>query len=98
MDNSHRGQCLADYTRKENLNPIIQCMFVEEGDKANIQLVRVITKRMQAESSGSDWKSKIIFSRWWLPLMKVRMVDSYNYFKLFAPSFFPKIIADLIEY
>lgn len=97
MDDNDKRQCLADYAQKENVNPIILCMFVEKGNKANTLLVRIITQKMRAESSGADWRSRIMFSRWWLPLMKVRMVDSYNYDRVFTPSLFPEIIADLIE-
>lgn len=96
MDNSQRSQYLIEYSQKDNVNPIILCMFVEEGDKINTQLIRIITKKMEAESNGADWKSRIMFSKWWLPLMKVRMVDSYNYYKLFQPSYFPDVITDLI--
>lgn len=96
MDDSQRRQCLTEYSQKENVSPIILCMFVEKGDKVNTQLIRIITEKMEAESTGADWKSRIMFSRWWLPLMKVRMMDSYNYYRLFLPSFFPEVIADLI--
>ena len=97
MDKRQRENLLGDYSRKENINPIILCLFVESGVKANSKLLRIIIEQMKNESTGNDWRNKIMFSRWWLPLMKVRMVDSYNYYGFMQSNMFPEIIADLIE-
>lgn len=96
MGKTEKMQCLSEYAENENVNPIILCMFVERGSKKNAKLLQIITKQMENESDGKDWKQKIMFSRWWLPLMKVRMEDSYNYYGFLQSESFPEVIADLI--
>lgn len=97
MDKKGREQYLSEYAKNGNVNPIILCMFVERGQKTNSKLLQIITEQMEKESAGKDWKQRIMFSRWWLPLMKVRMADPYNYFGFLQSDSFPEVIADLIE-
>lgn len=97
MDKKGREQYLSEYAKNGNVNPIILCMFVERGQKKNSKLLQIITEQMEKESAGKDWKQRIMFSRWWLPLMKVRMADPYNYFGFLQSDSFPEAIADLIE-
>lgn len=96
MDRDKKQKLLDEYFEKGNINPIIICMFVEDGERKNAKLLDIIKKQFINESEGNDWKKKIMFSRWWLPLMKVRMVDSHNYYGLMRSDMFPEIIADLI--
>lgn len=96
MDRDNKQKLLDEYSEKGNINPIIICMFVEDGERKNAKLLDIIKKQFINESEGNDWKKKIMFSRWWLPLMKVRMVDSHNYYGLMRSDMFPEIIADLI--
>lgn len=91
-----RMECLEKYIEKCDLNPIILCMFVEDGYEKNKRLLKIITEQFESESTGGDWRQRIMFSRWWLPLMKVRMVDSYNYYGFMQSSYFPQVITDLI--
>jgi len=97
MDKIQKNNFLVEYSQKENLNPIILCMFVESGLKANSVLLQIITKQMANESKGRDWRKRKMFSRWWLPLMKVRMVDSYNYYGVLQTHFFPDVLSDLLQ-
>ena len=72
-------------------------MFVESGEHENKQLLSIIIDQMKKESSKNNWRQKIMFSRWWLPLTKVRMEDSHNYYGFLRSTSFPEIIADLID-
>lgn len=96
MDKKQREQYLNEYSAKGNVNPIILCMFVEEGQNKNAKLLCIITDQMKDESTGGDWNQKIMFSRWWLPLMKIKMVDSYSDYSLWKSNAFPEVISDLI--
>ena len=78
-------------------NPIIYTFFVEEGLKENSHIVRKIKEAFRLEETNSGWKKKIIYSKWWLPLLKIRMVDRHNYEKIFENSYFPKVLEDLIK-
>lgn len=97
MGKKQRQNLLVEYSQKGNINPIILCLFVEDGVKENSKLLRIITGQIANESKGNDWRKRIMFSRWWLPLMKVRMVDSHNYYGFMQSDMFPKVIADLIS-
>ncbi len=97
MTKGDKANYLQKYIGTGNINPIILCMFVESGKHENRELLSIITDQMKKESSENDWRQKIMFSRWWLPLIKVRMKDSYNYYSFLRSTSFPDIIADLID-
>lgn len=77
-------------------HPVIISLFVEEGFHKNAKIFRKVRELFQKEDTGSDWKQKIIYSRWWLPLCKIRMVDEYNYESYLRSGLFPKVLADLL--
>lgn len=78
-------------------NPIIYTFFVEEGIKENAHIVRKIKEVFLTEETDRGWRKKIFYSRWWLPLSKIRMGDRHNYEKIFESSFFPKIFDELLK-
>lgn len=78
-------------------HPVIIAMFVVEGFHKNAKVFQKIKELFQKEDSGNDWKQKIIYSRWWLPLCKIRMVDEYNYEAYLQSTLFPKVLADLTK-
>lgn len=78
-------------------NPIIYTFFVEEGKKTNSHIVRKIKESFLSEETNSGWKKKIIYSKWWLPLAKIRMVDCHNYEKIFDEKIFPKVLDDILQ-
>lgn len=97
MTKGEKKNYLRKYIENGNINPIILCMFVESGTHENRKLLSIIVDQMKKESSENDWSQKIMFSRWWLPLTKVRIEDSYNYYHFLRSNSFPEIIADLID-
>lgn len=36
-----------------------------------------------------------MFSKWWLPIFKIKMVDDYNYDRFLKSLLFPKVLTDL---
>lgn len=83
--------------RNELVNPIIISMFVKEGEHRNAKVYCLVKELFQKEEHGRDWKQKIIYSQWWLPLCKIRMVDSYNYDSYLQSKLFPAVLADIIK-
>ncbi len=47
------------------------------------------------QTEETNWKSKIMFSKWWLPIFKIKMVDDYNYDRFLKASLFSKVLTDL---
>lgn len=77
-------------------NPIILAMFVIDGKKKNTKLFKYILDMFKKETNGaSDWKQKIMYSRWWLPLYKIWLNDNHNYENFMQTSLFPKVLKDL---
>lgn len=87
------------WQRKESslTHPVLLTMFVEEGYHKNAKVFQKIKQLFQKEDAGNDWKQKIMYSKWWLPLCKIRMLDGYNYEAYLQGSLFPKVLADLIR-
>lgn len=78
-------------------NPIILSMFVIKGEKRNTKLFDHIveTFRKELNNNNSDWKRKIMYSRWWLPLYRIWMLDKHNYMAFMQTTLFPKVLKDL---
>ncbi len=72
-------------------NPIIITMSVKEGEKENKKLIDYIIRKFSFEDS--EWKSHIMFSKWWLPLFKIYLVDGYNYYSFYNSKNFPRILS-----
>ena len=45
------------------------------------------------ESNSDNWKSEIIYSKWWLPLFRIKQCDEYNYDGFMKSSCMPEIFA-----
>ncbi len=78
-------------------NPLIISMFVTKGRKQNSDVFKHIVEMFKNElgSGSSDWKHKIMYSRWWLPVYKIYLMDSHDYESFTKGSCFPKILVDL---
>ena len=78
-------------------NPIIYTFFVEEGERENSHIVSKIKDAFLFEETNSGWRKKIFYSKWWLPLLKIRMVDCHNYENIFESCYFPKVLDDMLK-
>ena len=43
----------------------------------------------------TDWKRKIMYSKWWLPLYCIWLVDEHNYEQFMQSKTFPELLKDL---
>lgn len=77
-------------------NPILVTIFVQEGKQKNKHIMSYIKQIFREESDTTDWKKRIMYSRWWLPLIKIKMVDGHNYESLFSGSVFPNVLQDIV--
>ena len=66
--------------------------MVIPGKGKNKELFRLIRDHYIQESSSSQWKSEIMFSKWWLPLFKIARYDSHNYDQFMKSNNFPDIL------
>ncbi len=90
-----RAVCMQEYFRLGGVNPIIACWFVTEGAARNRDLVKQIKEKFTEEAGEQNWKQQIMFSKWWLPLFKIKMVDDSNYYSLMKGQSFPSLFCDL---
>lgn len=83
--------------RKDNIkNPMILSMFVIEGKHKNAKLFRHIVEMFKSELvNETDWKRKIMYSKWWLPLYCIWLVDEHNYEQFMQSKTFPEVLKDL---
>ncbi|MEG0577724.1 MAG: RNA-directed DNA polymerase [Bacilli bacterium] len=83
---------------KDNItNPIIISFFVACGKAQNTKLFKWIMKKYQGEIDNKDeWKNSIMFSKWFLPILRIREVDEYNYYNFMDSTNFPKILRDMV--
>lgn len=96
LDKRAKTKFFNDHVHKLK-NPIIYSFFVEEGVKVNSHIVGKIKDAYLLEENDSGWRKKIIYSRWWLPLSKIKMVDGYNYENIFNKAYFPKVLEDMLK-
>lgn len=84
---------------KDNiLNPIIVSCFVKKGEGENSKLFRWIKECYEKEiKDDTSWKNSIMFSKWWLPIAKIRQYDKKNYYSFMESKNFPQVLKDLIE-
>lgn len=73
-------------------HPLVAAAMVIPGKGKNKELFRLIRDHYIQESSSSQWKSEIMFSKWWLPLFKIARYDSHNYDKFMKSNNFPDIL------
>lgn len=96
LNSEEQDQWYEDYISEKDINPVILCFFVKDKENDNHKLVTTIIEQFKEDCMDKDWKSKIMFSKWWLPLLKIKMVDTYNYYKYMNSSEFPQLLIDLI--
>lgn len=84
---------------KDNvLNPIIVSCFVKKGKGKNGELFRWIKECYKKEiKNETSWKNSIMFSKWWLPIAKIKQYDKKNYCGFMKSENFPEVLKDLIE-
>lgn len=97
MSVKERAKCMDEYFDTGEVNPIVACWFVTEGDGKNKELVKYIKEILKKEAGEQDWQQQIMFSKWWLPLLKIKMVDKYNYHRIMQGQNFPDILAHLVQ-
>lgn len=72
-----------------DINPIILCIFVQEKYDSNKvvmdYIVNTYTKSNgEKENEPNFWKNTIMFSKWWLPLFLINILDGKNYRSFFT--------------
>lgn len=97
VDSKRRAEYMDEYFSMRGANPIIACWFVEGENNKNRELLNHIIKIFQEETGEQNWRSQIMFSRWWLPLLRMKMMDKYNYCNFMKSQNFPNILSDLIS-
>lgn len=97
MSEEQRAECMEEYFRTGEANPIIVCWFAENGDHKNKKLIKHIKEIFSEDTGGQGWQQQIMFSKWWLPLLKIRMMDKHNYYKIMQGGNFPQILEDLTQ-
>ena len=89
---------LSDQTNKQNesINPLVLSTFIEKGDNKNGDLFKyIIQEYKKTISDEKKWKTTIMLSKWWLPILKIRNVDKKNYYKFYSANNFLPIWEDL---
>ena len=95
-----KEQLFDDYIAQkgdEDANPIILCHFIDSGRKTNEKVWKYIFNTYQRITQETDWKTRIMFSKWWLPIFKIRMNDGFNYQRFVNASLFPEVLVDLAK-
>ena len=80
-----------------NANPIIVSHFIIQGNNKNRSVVAYICRGYKEQTGEDDWKSRIMFSKWWLPIFKIKMLDSFNYQNFLGTTLFPDVLKDLAK-
>jgi len=78
-------------------NPIIVAMFVISGTKKNSHIFKYIKQSYCKEDITEDWKSRIMFSKWWISLFKIKQFDNYNYDNFMNSEAFPKVLKEFTK-
>lgn len=95
-----KEQLFDDYIAQkgdEDANPIILCHFIDSERKTNEKVWKYIFNTYQRITQETDWKTRIMFSKWWLPIFKIRMNDGFNYQRFVNASLFPEVLVDLAK-
>lgn len=88
-----------DLLRDNTYNPIITSMFVQKGDMKNRKIFNYILKeynKIDSDESQNGWKNTIMFSKWWLPLFKIKINDQSNYHGFMESEHFPEVLKEFI--
>ncbi len=87
-------QNLLDSIEEKNYNPLIIACMVVPGKGNNRQLFNYIknTYSKDTQSEGAEWKKHIMYSKWWLPLFKIKRYDEHNYESFMCSNNFPQTL------
>lgn len=94
-DNAEKKSIIENLKGKK-YNPLVITTMIEKGDKQNKEIFKYIKTCYIDEAGSKNWKSEIIFSKWWLPLFKIKQFDSYDYDKLMNSKHIPEILKKLL--
>lgn len=92
-DAGYRNDIIKDIKNKE-LSPIVVTMLVRDGKKNNKELFSYIRETYKAEiGDPSDaWKQTIMFSKWWLPIYQISLIDEHKYDNWLHTKSYPNIL------
>lgn len=76
----------------KNYGPLIISAMVVSGKGNNKELFKFIKESYIQESASNQWKSEIMFSKWWLPLFKISRYDSHDYDHFMNSNNFPQVL------
>lgn len=82
-----------------DINPLILVTFIKRGNNKNQYLMKYIKEKYSDDinSINGEWKTSIILSKWWYPLLLINLVDGKDYYTYFNSNHFPDILKDLCE-
>ena len=92
---------LLDSFGSDEINPIILAGVVKGKNAANKELFDYIKNKYSAvvnkEGEESFWKSSIMFSKWWLPLLVIYLKDEKDYSNFYQSKHFHTIYREMKE-
>ncbi len=89
---------LIDDLEEKLYNPIVITCMVSYGEKANTKLFNYIISSYKADIESDNWKDSIMYSKWWLPLFKIKRYDSYNYHSFMKSNNFNDVFKDFSKH
>ena len=82
--------------QNESINPLVLVSFIQKGDNNNRNIFNYILREYKKEiKTATDWKSSIMLSKWWLPLIRIRNVDQTNYQKFYSSQHFNSLWTEI---
>ncbi len=70
---------ILDNLGNRRINPVVITCMVSLGDNLNAKIFNYIKNSYINETHSTNWQKEILFSRWWLPLFKIKRYDSFDY-------------------
>ena len=87
--------------QNETVNPLVLMTFIEKGDNKNKEIFKYIIDAYKKDidvDTDDGWKSTIMLSKWWLPLMQIRHLDNKDYHKFYSSKHYHSIRHELSEF
>ena len=87
--------------QNETVNPLVLMTFIEKGDNKNKEIFKYIIDAYKKDidvDTDDGWKSTIMLSKWWLPLMQIRHLDNKDYHKFYSSKHYHSIWHELSEF
>lgn len=79
-------------------NPLVVASMISYGKASNKLVFKYIMNSYINESKSTNWRSEIMYSKWWVPLFKLKRYDSHNYENFMASKNFPDIYKEFSEH